>query len=427
MSTAAVGPAVTHLDEDLPSLSACVHCGLCLPVCPTFDVLRDENDSPRGRIQLMKLKAEGRVAGHGAFAYHIDRCLGCRACEPACPAGVQFGALLQRAREDRLSETGGSLRTRLLLSLFTGRISKLTYAGLRLLRRAGIAAAGSRWPGRVGAALAALAASAPGRLPGRIAPSPELGTRGFEDESFALLEGCAMNGLFAHVHAASRRVLGASGYEERAAPGQACCGALQAHAGLARSARSLAKRNIEAFERSGARWLAVDSAGCGAALKEYPVWLHGSAEWAARARGIAEATIDVMRLAARRSMPRRATIRGRVAYDAPCHLSYGLGQGGSVMHALSALRGVSIEPLPSTDRCCGGAGLYALRQPDLSDRVLAPKLREIEEGGYEMVVSGNPGCIMQIGGGLRRSGSGVTVLHPIELLDQAAVDQSERT
>ncbi len=428
MSRAADSLAVSRLGEDRSSLSTCVHCGLCLPVCPTFNLLRDENDSPRGRIQLMKLKVEGRVSAGGAFALHTDRCLGCRACEPACPAGVGFGALLESAREDRLAEAGGSLWTRLLISLFTGRISSLTYLGMRALRRSGMATAGSSLPGRLGAACAALTASAPTWKPRPAAAHIETAKSESTAESFALLEGCAMRGLFGHVHAASRRVLRASGYEERAAPNQSCCGALHAHAGLARSARRLAKRNIEAFERSGARWFAVDSAGCGAALKDYPAWLEGSGGWSERARRVADATCDVTRLVASRTLTLGAGIQGRVAYDAPCHLSYGLGDEESVLEALSCLQGLSLETLPSADRCCGGAGLYALQQPDLSKRILAPKLREIEEGRYDVVVSGNPGCMMQIGGGLRRAGLGTSVLHPIELLARGVSerDYSER-
>jgi glycolate oxidase iron-sulfur subunit len=374
----------------------------------------------------MKLRVEGRVSSGGAFAHHIDRCLGCRACEPACPAGVRFGALLERAREDRLTEAGGSLGTRLLISLLTGRISKLTYVALRTFRRSGLAGVGSHLPGRLGAAFAALTASAPSNRSRRTVADGAAAKPASGSESFALLEGCAMKGLFNHVHDAARRVLRASGYEERSAPNQRCCGALHAHAGLSRSARRLAKRNIEAFERSGARWFVVDSAGCGAALKGYPEWLDGSGQWSARAQRIADATCDVTRLVATATVPPKGELRGRVAYDAPCHLSYGLGDTTSVLEALSCIRGLSVERLPSADRCCGGAGLYALQQPDLSNRILAPKLREIEQGNYDTVACGNPSCIMQIGGGLRRAGLGAGVLHPVELLDRAIGEGADR-
>lgn len=225
-----------------------------------------------------------------------------------------------------------------------------------------------------------------------------------------------MRGLFQRVHDASRRVLGAAGYSESPAAGQGCCGALHAHAGLADAARHLARRNIEAFERSGARWFVVDAAGCGAAIKEYPDWLAGSAEWQERAEQVASATRDVTRLVAD-SPGLNAELNAALAHDAPCHLSFGLKDDEAPLEALSAVRGLDVEELPSSSRCCGGAGLYALIHPELSDRILEAKLREIEEGGYDTVVTGNPGCMMQIGAGLRRRRSRAGVAHPVEILD----------
>jgi glycolate oxidase iron-sulfur subunit len=225
-----------------------------------------------------------------------------------------------------------------------------------------------------------------------------------------------MKGLFGRVHDATRRVLGAAGYSERPAAGQGCCGALHAHAGLAEAARRLARRNIEAFERSGARWFVVNAAGCGAAIKEYPDWLATSAEWRERAEHVASATCDVTRLVARGS-DLKAELKAAVAHDAPCHLSFGLRDDEAPLEALSAIRGLAIESLPSSSRCCGGAGLYALVHPELSGRILEAKLREIEEGEYDTVVTGNPGCLMQIGAGLRRRRSRAGVAHPVEILD----------
>ena len=225
-----------------------------------------------------------------------------------------------------------------------------------------------------------------------------------------------MRGLFRRVHDAARRVLGAAGYSERPAAGQGCCGALHAHAGLADAARRLARRNIEAFERSGARWVVVDAAGCGAAIKEYPDWLASSAEWRRRAENVASATRDVTRLVAD-SAGLNAELRAAVAHDAPCHLSFGLRDDEAPLEALSAVRGLAVEELPSSSRCCGGAGLYALIHPELSGQILETKLREIEEGGYDTVVTGNPGCMMQIGAGLRRRRSHAGVAHPVEILD----------
>lgn len=379
MNLATGAPAVLRVGEDGEGLAACVHCGLCLPACPTFEVLREENDSPRGRIYLMRLLVEGRIPALGAFSRHIDRCLGCRACEAACPAGVRFGTLL------------------------------------RFLRRTGMAAAGASLPGRMGVALAMLAATAPGaRLPRRA------GTQSSGKlEVYALLEGCVMGGLFREVHTATRRVLSACGYVERPAPGQGCCGALHAHSGFGAGARKLARRNIEACERSGAAWLVVNSAGCGAALKEYPEWLAESPTWRERAERLASATRDFTELVADAHVRPETELSLRLAYDAPCHLVYGLGGADAPMRALSLIPGLQVERLPSADRCCGGAGLYALLQPDLAERVLAPKLEEIRSGRYDAVTTGNPGCIMQIGAGLRRAKLHVPVAHPAEVLARA--------
>ncbi|MEJ2335553.1 MAG: (Fe-S)-binding protein [Gemmatimonadales bacterium] len=427
MTTALARPM--RLLDGRSDLAACVHCGLCLPACPTYEATRDENDSPRGRLHLMRLAVEGRVATDGAFSHHIDRCLGCRACEPACPAGVRFGSLLERAREDRAAGRGDT-GARWLIGAFTGRASPLAYAVLRALRGSGAAAAGARLPGRIGHALAWLAATAPrstsippsgSMSSSSSAPPPAAPAGAPEGEissatTYALLEGCVMRGLFQRVHDASRRVLRAAGYSERPAAGQGCCGALHAHAGLAAAARRLAMRNIEAFERSGARWFVVDAAGCGAAIKEYPDWLASSAEWSKRAEHVASSTRDVTRLVAD-SAGLDAELEAAVAHDAPCHLSFGLRDAEAPMQALSAMRGLNVKELPSSSRCCGGAGLYALIHPELSNRILEAKLQEIEEGGYDTVATGNPGCMMQIGAGLMRRRSRVGVAHPVEILD----------
>lgn len=267
----------------------------------------------------------------------------------------------------------------------------------------------------MGVALAMLAATAPGaRLPRRA------GTQSSGKlEVYALLEGCVMGGLFREVHTATRRVLSACGYVERPAPGQGCCGALHAHSGFGAGARKLARRNIEACERSGAAWLVVNSAGCGAALKEYPEWLAESPTWRERAERLASATRDFTELVADAHVRPETELSLRLAYDAPCHLVYGLGGADAPMRALSLIPGLQVERLPSADRCCGGAGLYALLQPDLAERVLAPKLEEIRSGRYDAVTTGNPGCIMQIGAGLRRAKLHVPVAHPAEVLARA--------
>ena len=407
----------------LEDLLSCVHCGFCLPVCPTYEVLGEENDSPRGRIYLMRAVAEGRIGVEGAFSSHVDRCLGCRACETACPAGVRYGTLLEKAREHTLNESTGGRFVDFALEALTGRrASRLTWALARLLRNVRIAEFGARLvPGRAGLASGMLAATRrsiattgrsdsehlPGSQPARSAGS------------YALLEGCVMSGLYSHVHDSTRRTLRRRGHTERSATGQGCCGALHAHAGRLDAARALARRNIEAFERSGAEIIVTDSAGCGAAMRDYPEWLRGEPDWRRRAEAMAARVRDVSELLADTAEPTPGVGDGpRVAYDAPCHLLHAQGIRDAPLEALAA-SGYRVEPLPSWERCCGGAGLYNLQQPELSDRILERKLEEIREGAYDVVATGNPGCMMFLGAGLRRAGLDVAVVHPVELIDAA--------
>jgi glycolate oxidase iron-sulfur subunit len=431
------------MEPDAVSLTACVHCGLCLPACPTFRVLGDENDSPRGRLYLMKAEEQNRLTSSAALRTHLGRCLACRACETACPADVPYTRLLERTRatltESRpLSRVG----SRMFLWLLTGVPSRPLYGVLRLARRLGFAAvAGRLLLGRIGAAARALAASAP--APSAFAVSHLGAPREPEPDgpSWALLEGCVTRGLFSHVQTATRRVVVERGWREVALPGSTCCGALHAHAGHREDARRLARCTIAAFEASGADRVVSDAAGCSAAMKEYGHLLADESGWAERAQRFADRVRDVSELldgagrAADQTEPAqmtRDTARGtnetargpaRVAYDAPCHLLHAQGIDQAPVEALrtiGATVGFSIEPLSSSSECCGGAGTYGLRLPGISRRVLDRKLDEIQAGGYDAVVTGNPGCIMQIGAGLRERGDLTPVLHPVEFVPRAA-------
>ncbi len=443
-------------------LRACVHCGFCLSVCPTYRVLGEENDSPRGRLFLMRAVAEGQLEVGDAFQLHIDRCLGCLACEPACPAGVQYGTLLEAARADLAGRGRGPGRVgRMLLGLLASdRWRPLVLAAARLLRATRLPTlAGKLLRGPAGLPARLLSATAPAPFPapgpraglasaGAPFPRPDLGDReprhasGFRREtgegdhgsrfdtrpSYALLEGCVMRGLFGHVHAASRRTLAAGGYREIEAPGQSCCGALHAHAGDMTTARRLARRNIAAFETAEADWVAVDSAGCGQALREYPRWLEAEPEWAPRALRLSSRSRDVTELLVEAPRPIRGQLSGRVGYDAPCHLTHGQGVRESPLRLLATIDQLDAMPLPSAERCCGGAGLYNLNRPRLSADVLSPKLAEIRAAKLDWVATGNPGCIMQIGAGLTGDRLAPKVVHPVELLDRAlSPSRSRRT
>lgn len=422
--TTPVGAALLGAAGD--DLHTCVHCGFCLPVCPTYLVLGDENDSPRGRLVLMRAAANDEIPIDGSFGTHIDRCLGCRACETVCPAGVEYGHLLEKARGDIASGHGAATRIA-LDAITTGRAARAVYAAGRAVRAIRpLSAIALRMPGSVGRLAGLLDASRPTQPAWHSAGSVAARTDHTPDESaewsssYALLEGCVMSGLFAHVHDSTRRVLAAAGSSESVVEGQTCCGALHAHAGFLEHARDLARRNIEAFEAAPEAWVVTDSAGCGAALRDYPEWLADDPGWrsraanmAARVRDVSEALADV----AERLPPMR--LEGLVVYDAPCHLLHAQGVRSAPLAALERIEGLEVRLLPSSDTCCGGAGLYNLQEPALAARVIDPKLEEIHSVGCDWVATGNPGCIMFIGSKLREQGRSIPVLHPVELLDLA--------
>jgi glycolate oxidase iron-sulfur subunit len=403
----------------LPGSELCVHCGFCLQACPTYLALDDENDSPRGRIVLMKAMADGALSLDDTDAQlHLDRCLGCRACETACPSGVPYGQLLETTRERLASRRPLPVVARFILSAFArpGLLAMAMFAA-RALRATGIAALFARARGSAGFGMAMLAST---RRPAsdrrrRYDPHGD-GLR----ETVALLRGCVMEGLFAPANRATERSLVQNGYRLVPARGQRCCGALHAHAGDAGTARSLARINIAAFDRSGAGFVAVNSAGCGAAMKGYAHLLQDDAVWRDRAAVFAAKVRDVSELLAAAGPARGGALPVRVAYDAPCHLLHGQRVATAPLAVLGAIPELELVPLDGTDQCCGSAGIYNLVEPEVSNLVLAPKLANIVASGASVVATGNPGCLMQIGAGLARSRGDTgapLVRHPVELLD----------
>jgi glycolate oxidase iron-sulfur subunit len=393
----------------------CVHCGFCLQACPTYRALGDENDSPRGRILLMRAVATGELELNDlAVETHIDRCLGCRACETACPSGVPYGELLEATRETmKLEGRRRPLIERMILGIFARpALLKPVLAAARLLRLTRISAILARIPGRLGFAMAMLESSRPifKTVPYPAAPAQSRGR-------VSLLLGCVMDGLFASVHRASERTLGANGFTMVSAPGQRCCGALHLHSGDAETARSLARHNIAAFEKSGAEWIAVNSAGCGAMLEQYGALLANDPEWSERAAALAARVLDISELLARAGPAPGGTVAVRATYDAPCHLLHAQRVAEPPLAVLAAIPGLEIVPLTDADQCCGAAGIYNVVEPSTAAAVLSPKIDNIIQTGASLVVTGNPGCHMQIGAGLRQSGSAVRVVHLVELLD----------
>ncbi len=413
-SCALPGSPLAHASA---GIDACVHCGFCLQACPTYLALEDENDSPRGRIVLMRGLLDGEIAlTDPVVQQHMDRCLGCRGCETACPSGVPYGQLLEATRATMRGVTAPPLVARLILGVFASpTLLRMALFGGRVVRALGLPSMLAGLPGRIGAGMAMLAST-----------QPVLGARSYEAKGdgtageVSLLRGCVMEGLQTATNAATERTLTVNGYRVIDTPAQGCCGALHAHAGDLQTARALAKANIMAFEATPDALIAVNAAGCGAMLKEYAHLLHDEPEWQLRAEAVSARTRDATELLAARG-PRPAALPSplRITYDAPCHLQHAQRLTSPPLAVLKAIGNLTHVPLEDSDQCCGSAGIYNLIEPDVSDAVLAPKLRNIAATKATLVATGNPGCLMQIGAGLRRAGSPVRVVHPIDLLDAA--------
>jgi glycolate oxidase iron-sulfur subunit len=406
------------------ALDPCVHCGFCLQACPTFLATGDEADSPRGRIELMRALEAGELAPDDpALALHLDRCLGCRGCEPVCPSGVGYGHGLAAARALIASHRGVPALTRLALAAMTGAgVSRVVYALARALRATGIPRWLAGW-GRIRFAMGMLAATAPAKGGGRRRRLGEVGGGASRNNlhhppptsttsPVLLFRGCVMDGLFAHVHDATIRTLEVNGYAVREVPEQVCCGALHEHAGLEHDARRLARMNVAAFG-DGDEPIVVNSAGCGAMLKEYGHLLDASAaRFAARVKDVTEL------LAARGPRP-GAPVDATVAYDPPCHLLHAQRIAEPPERVLQAIPVLRVVKTPDAAQCCGSAGLFTLVEPAMSRAVLAPKLDTLAEARPQVVATGNPGCLMQLGAGLAAAGIPAIARHPVELLDES--------
>ena len=404
----------TPLAEVRAGIDTCVHCGFCLQACPTYLTLQDENDSPRGRIVLMHALVEGSLAvGDPDVRTHIDRCLGCRACETACPSGVPYGRLLEATRATMTAKQPNAPMARAILFTFARpALLSLAMLGGRIARALRISTLLSRLPGGFGFAMAMLE-STRSTLDRVAYDARGDGSRG----RATLLTGCVMEGLFTETNRATERTLAANDYEMVPTNGQHCCGALHAHAGDEEAARRLARRNIEAFERSGADYVVVNAAGCGAMMKEYDQLLAHDDAWRDRAAAMSAKVRDVSELLALGGPRSGAPVARTVTYDAPCHLLHAQRVVTPPLRVLAAVPGLSLVPLEGSEHCCGSAGIYNLIEPDVSDTVLAPKLAHIADTHASLVATANPGCLMQIGAGLLRAGSEVRVAHVVDLLD----------
>ncbi len=396
-----LGAFDAHDPPSMDGLRACVHCGICLPQCPTYRVLGEEMDSPRGTM-----------------ARHLDLCLGCRACETACPSGVPFGQLLEATRgqfERRgvTAPTRDSATLRFILEVFPhpARLGPMLHA-LRMYQWTGMQAMvrglGLLAPFAKLRAMEALLPPVP--LPG--APLPELiPARGPRRGRAGLLLGCAQRFFYPDVNRDTARLLAAAGYDVVAPRAQECCGALHLHAGRVDEFRAMARRLMPAF--ADVDVIVVNAAGCGSALKEYGHWLPGDA-----ARLFAERVRDVSEVLAGRDLPLRAMPQ-TVSYHDACHLAHGQKIRAQPRELLRRIPGLTLVDLPDSELCCGSAGVYNLLEPEMAGELGRRKAARIRETGARVITAGNPGCLMQIHQHCREAGLDVEVVHPVTLLARA--------
>jgi glycolate oxidase iron-sulfur subunit len=472
MSTLAVTDPRAYLTAALKreeeKLLACVHCGFCLDYCPTYRRLGDEADSPRGRIYLMRAVVEGRLAPDDeAFTRHMDLCLECVACQTVCPSGVPYGELIEHAKVVRVQASGMPLITRgLLLAFGSTGMARISNALARLFLATRLPTLLVRFlPRWLGSARFGLA-MIEGTRPWRGLRKADAGTRGHGDTAnrasetaglasgaaapaserkpevagiaasprrrvassdarapvklrVAHLSGCVQEGLYGRVNRATERVLAANGCELVRVPDQQCCGALHGHTGDLEHAAVIARANIEAFEAAGIDRVVSNAGGCGAMMKEYPELLAYDPAWAERARAFRKKVRDVWELLAEIGPVTGGALPLRVTYDAPCHLYHAQGITRAPQDMLRAIPELQLIPLADMEECCGGAGTYGITHPELGDRILGDKIAAIQATGADVVCSSNPGCMMQIGAGLRLARDPMPLLHAIELVDES--------
>lgn len=417
---------------------ACIHCGLCLSSCPTYLETGNENDSPRGRIYLMRAVQDGRLPLGDTAVRHIDLCLGCRACEAVCPSGVQYGELLEHTRDHigrnyRRSWFQNFLRRVAIEKIlpFPSRL-KLALLPVKIIRAL-----------RAEKLLPKFAREALALLPDRLSevqlpelspalsneqsPEPSERLAHFAHGRVGFVSGCVMSVMFGETNANSVRLLNRAGYDVVTPPAQGCCGALYAHGGNLEAARQCARRNIEIFERLNLDAIIINAAGCGSTLKEYAQLLHGDSAWekrgkefSAKVKDLTEFLVASRGQIANRQSPKadgKSQSANRVTYHDACHLAHPQHITRPPRDLVRAVAGDNFIELAESDVCCGSAGSYNLTEPEMAERLQQRKIRNILQTGARVVVTTNPGCILQIQAGLRKAGaSDVKVMHIADYL-----------
>jgi glycolate oxidase iron-sulfur subunit len=422
---------------DRAEADRCVRCGLCLPTCPTYRVTLRETSSPRGRIHLIQAVDEGRLdLLDPGFTAQMHQCLDCRACEAVCPSGVDYGHLIEAARAQITRAQSAQPATRIMAALVHAVFGDLRrFHRLASLVRAGQRVIGRQLPSRLVRALPQRVPSRITRLMGathlllalpetfffpegqRYAPAVGVATK----PSVALLAGCVMGTVGTATDRATVRVLTAWGHPVIVPAGQECCGAIATHTGLPDMARDLARRNIRAFEASGADLVVSNAAGCGAALKDYEHLLRDDPAWAARAHRFSTRVRDATELLGaglgddqrRRLQP----LPLHVTYQEPCHLAHAQRVSAAPRLLLRAIPGLTLVEIDDAALCCGSAGIYNLTHPTMAAELGARKVANICATGADLVVTANPGCQMQLRASIRDGSRIIPVLHLVDLLD----------
>lgn len=405
----------------------CVHCGFCLPACPTYVLWGEEMDSPRGRIYMIKKAAEGAAPLDQRFQLHMDNCLGCMACITACPSGVEYNKLIEPARAQVERNTARSLSERLFRTMifatfpYPGRLRLLALqmlvyqkSGLRRLFRA------TGFPSLLPKRLAAMESLLPdvpsypfAKLPALVRPESAIRRR------VGMLSGCVQQVFFSHVNAATARVLAAEGCEVVIPREQGCCGALMVHSGLEDEAISKAKKMIAVFEQAQVDSIVINSAGCGSSMKEYGHLLRNDPAWAVRAAAFSAKCKDVTELLCElEPQAMRHPLKMRAAYHDACHLQHAQGVHLQPRQLLGGIPDLEVVEIPEGSLCCGSAGVYNLLQPETANQLGDRKVSNLLTTGAEAVLSANPGCLLQLMNGLRQRGlASIPAFHMVELLD----------
>nr|WP_246206755.1 (Fe-S)-binding protein [Virgibacillus ihumii] len=418
-----------YLWDDLPDENKwadCVHCGMCLEACPTYQETGEEHNSPRGRVYLIKAVAEGKIDINEAFSKPVFDCLDCRACETACPADVQVGGLIEEAR--------GQIRQAMPLTGISGAFSRTVLKGLfpyqnrlnavgslmRFYQKSGIQSAVRK----IG-----LLNVMPNHLKDmesilRKVEKPVLGrypevvlAEGDTKQRVGMLTGCIMDVMFNDVNESTIRVLTHNGFEVGLPESQSCCGALHIHAGEREAGKKLAKQNIEAFKDYDK--VLVNAAGCGCALQEYDELFRNDPEMLPLAEEFSAKVEDVSKFLYDNDFERpKSEINTKITYHDACHLAHGQGVRFEPRQLLNEIPGVEMVDLPNADRCCGSAGIYNLTHPDMAGALLDRKMDDVPDN-VEMISMGNPGCMLQIAMGVKKYGRKEKVVHTVQLLDLA--------